>query len=82
MNPTHDRNDEELQDVKQEAIDSTATAYAADGDLDVEAHLRRELASRGITGADGDMAAEVAQSIRSGHPKVVGEHDGSVRGAP
>ena len=69
-----------VEDVAQEAIDATATAYAnyADADIDVEQHLRAQLSSRGIRAADEEWIAEAAHEIRSGHRVSVGRPDGSV----
>jgi hypothetical protein len=66
-----------VEDVAQEAIDATAVKCSRDPDLDVEEELRVELRSRGIN-VDDQWFAEAAQSIRSGQPPAVGEHDGSV----
>lgn len=67
-----------LEDVAQEAIDATATAYTADAHLDVAEFLRTQLHARGVAAADEETLAEVAHLIRSGHHVAVGESDGSV----
>ena len=61
----------EVVDAVQAAVDGTATAYAGDATLDVEARLRAELAGRGADLDDEEWLAEVATAIRSGHPVVV-----------
>lgn len=65
-------------DVMQEAVDATATAYAGDGSIEVEDHLRHELSSRGITEQDPDWVRDLAHRIRSGHSIVLGGSDGSI----
>jgi hypothetical protein len=65
-----------VEDVAQEAIDATTTAYTNDAGIDVEDHLRAQLSSRGLT-ATGETIAEIARDIRSGHGVAVGESDGS-----
>jgi hypothetical protein len=67
-----------VEDVAQEAIDATATAYTNDADIDVDQHLRAQLSSRGIRAADEKWVAEAAHEIRSGHRVSVGRPDGSV----
>lgn len=68
-------------DATQEAIDATATVYEGDATLDVEQHLRSELASRGIEPVEDAWVARVAEQVRRGRAPVVGEHDGSVDSA-
>lgn len=65
-----------IEDVAQEAIDATATAYANDADLDVEDRLTVELRSRGLR-TSGDSLADLAAEIRSGHRVDMGRSDGS-----
>ena len=65
-----------IEDVAQEAVDATSTAYANDAAIDVEDRLALELGSRGLR-ADGDVIAEVAADIRSGHRVDLGRSDGS-----
>ena len=67
-----------VEDVAQEAIDAVAATYTNDAGIDVDEHLRAQLSSRGITGADGGWIAEVSHEIRSGHQVEVGRSDGSV----
>ena len=67
-----------IDDVAQEAIDATATTYSSDAGIDVEQHLRAQLASRGIQAADEESLADIAHQIRSGHRVSVGRPDGSV----
>jgi hypothetical protein len=69
-----------IEDVAQEAIDATASAYANEPGVDVEAHLRAQLSSRGIAAADESTLDEVARSIRAGHSVSVGQSDGSLDG--
>ena len=66
------------EDVAQEAVDATATAYTNDAGVDVEQRLDAELSSRGIRAAQAQWIAETAEAIRSGHHVTVGEPDGSV----
>jgi hypothetical protein len=56
-----------LQDLLQEAVDATASAYTEDASTDVEQHLAAELSGRGITAVDDGWLAEAAHQIRSGH---------------
>ena len=67
-----------IDDVAQEAIDATAITFTSDAGIDVEQHLRAELASRGIRAADEESVAEIAHEIRSGHHVSVGRPDGSM----
>jgi len=67
-----------VQDVAQEAIDAVAALYANEAGIDVEEHLRTQLASRGITTVDPSWLSEVGHQIRSGHPVRVGTPDGSI----
>jgi len=67
-----------IDDVAQEAIDATAVTYTSDAGIDVEEHLRAQLASRGIKAADEESVAEIAHEIRSGHHVNVGRPDGSM----
>ena len=69
----------DVEDVAREAADATATAYTHDAGIDVEEHLRAQLASRGLT-ADAATLAELARRIRSGHELDLGRPDGSERG--
>ena len=66
------------QDVAQEAIDATATAYTDNPGVDVEEQLRIQLSSRGVRALREERVAEIARSIRSGHHVAVGEPDGSM----
>jgi hypothetical protein len=68
-----------LEDVAREAADATATAYTNNADIDVEEHLRAQLASRGIT-ADEAALQELAREVRSGHGVDLGRPDGSEAG--
>jgi len=65
-----------IEDVAQEAIDATATAYTSEAGLDVEERLAVELRSRGLRADQGSLA-EVASEIRSGHRVDTGRSDGS-----
>ena len=65
-----------IEDVSQEAIDATATAYTDDATIDVEERLAVELRSRGVR-ADADALAAAAGEIRSGHRVHLGRSDGS-----
>jgi hypothetical protein len=67
-----------IEDVAQEAIDATASAYTNDPGTDVEAHLRAQLSSRGIAAADDATLDELVRSIRAGHSVSVGQSDGSL----
>lgn len=67
-----------IDDVAQEAIDATAVTYTNDAGIDVEEHLRAQLASRGIKTTDEESVAEIAHEIRSGHSVSVGRPDGSM----
>ena len=71
-----------VTDVAQEAVDATATTYANDAGIDVEAHLRTQLESRGLRTADQAGLAALADRIRAGHASGLGRHDGSVDAAP
>jgi hypothetical protein len=68
-----------IEDVAREAADATANAYANDAGIDVEDHLRVQLASRGIT-ADQATLQELGREIRSGHGVDLGRPDGSESG--
>ena len=65
-----------IEDVAQEAIDATATAYTNDAAIDVEERLGVELWTRGLRASE-DTRAEVAAEIRSGHHVQLGRSDGS-----
>ena len=67
-----------VEDVAQEAIDAVTKTYGNDPEIDVEQHLREQLSSRGITGADDGWITEVTEGIRADRPVQVGESDGSV----
>ena len=67
-----------VEDVAQEAIDAVAKTYGNDAAIDVGQHLREQLSSRGITGADDAWITEVTEGIRADRPVQVGESDGSV----
>lgn len=69
-----------IEDVAQEAVDTTTLAYTRDAEIDVEAHLRAQLSSRGIAAADDETIDELVREIRAGHDISVGRHDGSVEG--
>ena len=67
--PMSDTPDEaEVRATTQRAVDATATAYAADADIDVEDTLRREMAQGGLALDDDAWVREVARAVRSGHP--------------
>lgn len=66
-----------IEDVAREAADATGLAYTNDAGIDVEEHLRVQLASRGLS-ADPATLDELAREIRSGHGVDLGEPDGSV----
>lgn len=68
------------EDVAQEAVDATVTTYANDAGIDVEEHLRRQFASRGLQPLEEDEVTTLAEHIRSGRSVGLGEHDGSVEG--
>ncbi|WP_435742447.1 hypothetical protein [Nocardioides sp. SYSU DS0663] len=51
----------------QQAVDATATAYTRDAEIDVEDHLRREMARAGLALDDDAWVREVARAVRSGH---------------
>lgn len=57
----------QLRATTQQAVDATATAYTQDASIDVEDHLRREMAQAGMPLDDDGWVREVAQAIRSGH---------------
>ncbi len=65
-----------IEDVAREAADATSTAYTHDAGIDVEEHLRAQLASRGVS-ADEEELRELAAEIRSGHGVELGHPDGS-----
>lgn len=65
-----------VEDVAQEAIDATSTAYTNDAGIDVAERLTVEMRSRGLR-ADGAAIAGIAGDIRSGHAVAVGRSDGS-----
>jgi hypothetical protein len=67
-------------DVAQEAVDATATTYSKDPGINVEEHLRIQLESRGLRVARDEDLMTLAGHVRSGHPLVLGQHDGSVDG--
>lgn len=67
-----------LEDVVQEAVDATATAYTNDAGTDVEDFLRGQLSSRGVADLAEPRVRELATAIRSGHTVRVGEPDGSI----
>jgi hypothetical protein len=66
-----------VEDVAQEALDATTTAYANDAGIHVERHLHDQLASRGLR-ADDELISELANEIRSGSRVDVGRPDGTV----
>ncbi len=65
-----------IEDVTQEAIDATSTAYTNDATIDVEERLALEVRSRGVR-ADAGAIAGVAAASRSGHRVDLGRSDGS-----
>lgn len=67
-----------IEDVAQEAIDATASAYTNDARIDVDEQLRVQLHARGIAASDDASIAELAHGIRSGHHVSVGRPDGSI----
>lgn len=67
-----------IEDVAQEAIDATATAYTTDASIDVDEQLRVQLRARGIAASDEATIAELAHGIRSGHHVSIGRPDGSM----
>jgi hypothetical protein len=67
-----------VQDVVQEAIDAVSTTYTNDAGIDVEEHLRLQLAGRGVRPTDERWFAETARQIRAGHDVTIGRHDGSM----
>ena len=67
-----------INDVAQEAIDATAMTYSNDASIDVEQHLRAQLAGRGVQAADEESLGEIAHQIRSGQRVLVGRPDGSM----
>jgi len=71
-----------IEDVAQEAIDATVVAYANDSGIDVEAHLRAELSSRGVTAASDESISQVGREIQAGRPVSIGQSDGSIQGHP
>jgi ketosteroid isomerase-like protein len=79
MNADHDDLGAVVEDVAQEAIDAVAALYTSDATIEVDQHLRAQLASRGIRSVDEGWADEVSQGIRSGHPVRVGRPDASVQ---
>ena len=71
-----------VDDVAQEAIDATATAYANDAGIDVEQHLRVQLSGRGVVASDAETIDHIGREIRAGHDVSVGRPDGSVDPRP
>lgn len=71
-----------VEDVAQEAVDATTTAYANDAGIDVERHLQQQLASRGLRAGDGALISQLATEIRSGHRVAVGRPDGTMEEEP
>src|SRR3954453_17033854 len=78
-----------IEDVAQEAIDATATAYTTDAAIDVDEQLRVQLHARGVVAGDGgrgrgvaprqrETTPRLAPRIRSGHHVPVGRPDGSM----
>jgi hypothetical protein len=67
-----------VENVAQEAIDATTTAYANDAGIHVERHLQDQLASRGLRADDEELISELAHEIRSGSRVDVGRPDGTV----
>jgi hypothetical protein len=67
-----------IEDVAQEAIDATASAYTSDAGIDVDEQLRVQLRARGIAAVDDATIGELAHRIRSGHRVSIGQPDGSV----
>lgn len=65
-----------IEDVAQEAIDTTSTAYTNDASIDVDERLAVELHSRGLR-AETPALAAVAADIRSGHRVYLGRSDGA-----
>src|SRR3954453_12035711 len=67
-----------IEDVAQEAIDATATAYTTDAAIDVDEQLRVQLHARGVVAGDEERIRELAHRILSGHHVSVGRPDGSM----
>ncbi|MCW2813408.1 MAG: hypothetical protein JWN84_863 [Nocardioides sp.] len=68
-----------FEDVVQEAVDATSTAYTNDAGIDVEDFLRGQLSSRGVADLAEPRVGGLVAAIRSGHGVELGEHDGSVQ---
>jgi hypothetical protein len=68
------------EDVAQEAIDATATAYTDNAEIDVDEQLRIQLSSRGIRAVNEEWLSETAREIRSGHHTRVADQDAGPAG--